>query len=72
MTLEFDVVQRFKAAKAISGSEREFKPGETFLCDTAQQGATITIEFGQSLFVIEHSILDTCCKRKIVGPGPFC
>ena len=71
MTLEFDVVQRFKAAKAISGAERQFEPGDTFLCDTEQRGATIAIEFGKSLFVIQRSILNTCCKRRIVGPGPF-
>jgi hypothetical protein len=67
MTLQFEVVRQFKAAKSISGVEREFQPRESFICDVGQRGTTVAIEFEMSFFVIERSILDTCCRRRFEG-----
>jgi hypothetical protein len=67
MTRQFDVVKQFKAAKSISGAEREFQPGESFVCDMGQRGTTIAIEFEMSFFIIDRSILETCCRRSNEG-----
>jgi len=49
---------------AVSGRERHFQPGETFLYHTGQTGATITIEVDKTLFLVDHSVFETCCTFK--------
>ena len=71
MTRAFSVVRPFKATNAISGREREFKPGETLLSDPGQGDGNVTIEIEKSLFVVERSIFEACCKRKNDGATPF-
>jgi hypothetical protein len=56
---------------AISGRERAFKPGETLLSDSGHSDGTVTIEMDKSLFVVERSIFETCCKRSNEGATPF-
>ena len=71
MTRAFSVVHAFNATNAISGRQREFKPGETLLCDPGQADGTVTIEIQKSLFLVERSIFETCCKWKNDGAAPF-
>jgi len=71
MTLLYSVIQPFKAMTPISGRERQFQPGETFLYDTGQTGAIITIEVDKSLFLVDRSIFETCCTFKGESAPPF-
>ena len=64
MTLLYKVNRPFKAMAAVSGRERHFQPGETFLYDTGQTGATVTIEVDKTLFLVDHSVFETCCTFK--------
>lgn len=64
MTLLYGVIRPFKAMTAISGRERQFQLGETFLYDTGQAGTTVTIEADKSLFLVERSIFETYCTFK--------
>jgi hypothetical protein len=70
MTLQFSVVQAFKAKSAISGRERQFEPGETLLADSGQTGPNATIEVDKSLFLVKRSVFETCCTFKNEG-APF-
>lgn len=60
----YNVIQPFTARAAISGREREFQLGETFLCDPAQAGADIVIEADEFLFLVERSTWAACSKFK--------
>jgi hypothetical protein len=71
MTRAFTVVQPFKAENAISGREREFKPGEKLISDSAKGEMIVTIEFEKSLFVVERSIFQACCKWMNDGASPI-
>jgi hypothetical protein len=70
MTRAYSVVHAFKATNAISGREREFKPGETLLSDRNQTNGNVTIEIDRSFFVVEQPIFEACCKWKNEG-GPL-
>jgi hypothetical protein len=67
MPQKYIVTRPFKATSAISGREREFKPGDWFLCDSGQRGETITIEVDLSLLLIDRKTFETCCKFKNEG-----
>jgi hypothetical protein len=69
MTLAYSVVEAFKARSAISGRERQFKPGETLLSEAKKSGPTVTIEFDHSFFVIDRSVFEACCVFKNEGAG---
>jgi hypothetical protein len=69
-TRQFSVVQAFKATGAISGRERQLKPGDTLLSDTPQTESMVTIEFDKSFFLVERAIFQACCKWENVG-GPL-
>ena len=64
MTLQYSVNRPFKAMTAVSGRERHFQPGETLLFDTGQTGATVTIEAEKTVFLVDHSVFETCCTFK--------
>jgi hypothetical protein len=67
MTLNFDVLHPFKAKEPISGREHRFESGAVVTCETDQTGATITIEAEMSLFLVDRSIFDSCCKFRNAG-----
>jgi hypothetical protein len=69
MVLEYMVTRPFTATSAISGRERQFEPGDSFLCDSGQSGATVTIEVDLSLFLIDRKTFETCCKFMNEGIG---
>jgi hypothetical protein len=70
MKFRFSVVRPFKAVRPISGTERQFEPGEFVVRDTGQHGETIALEFEGSLFTVERSVFDECCRLKLeTGPG---
>lgn len=71
MTGAYSVVHSFKATNMISGSEREFKPGETVSSDTRQIDGKVTIEIDKSFFAVERSIFEASCKWKNEGGAPF-
>jgi hypothetical protein len=70
-TGSFSVVHSFKATNMISGREREFMPGETLLSYPGQPDGTVTIEIEKSLFAVERSIFEACCKWKNDGAAPL-
>ncbi len=53
-----------KRINVISGRERAFKPGETFLSDSGQSDGSVTIEMDKSLFVIERSIFENLLQAE--------
>jgi hypothetical protein len=61
------VTQAFKATNPISGREHEFRPGDTFECYSPQPGNEVTIEFEDSLVLVELSALKSCCRWKNEG-----
>jgi len=71
MTGAYNVVQAFKATNIFSGSEREFKLGETVLSDTRQADGMVTIEIDKSFFVVERSIFEVSCKWRNEGAAFF-
>lgn len=71
MLLQYSVVQQFIAKRPISGAEREFQPGETLFCDTSQKGATVTIEFEKSPFIVDRVVFNDCCEIKNEGSAFF-
>ena len=72
MTHFYLVTCQFEAPNAISGRLRQFKPGEMFGCDAKRNstGATITVEVDAAIFLVDRSILETCCRIENVG-GPL-
>jgi hypothetical protein len=66
----YKVIRPFKAMTGISGRERQFLLGETFVCDPALPGETITIEADEFLFLVDRATFKTCCKWKNEGQ-PF-
>jgi hypothetical protein len=64
MTARFDVIQAFVATEPISGRQRRFEPGEIVSLDSGQSGPTVTIEADLSLFLIDGSTFEACCKFK--------
>jgi len=66
------VTRQFEAPNAISGRMRQFKPGEMFGCDAKRNstGTAITVEVDAAFFLVERSILETCCRIEYVG-GPL-
>jgi hypothetical protein len=69
MVFEYTVTRPFTATSAISGRERQFEPGDSFLCDFGQSGATVAIEVDLSLFLIDRRTFETCCKFNSEGQG---
>ena len=67
MLILYRVVKAFRATTAIFGRERQFQPGETFLCDPALPGETVIVEADEFLFVVGRATFDACCKWKNEG-----
>lgn len=72
MKQAYKVIQSFAATAPISGTERQFSPGEIIVCDTKQSGSTLTLEVGDGAFTIyflvERPIFEACCKWISRGP----
>jgi hypothetical protein len=65
MLQEFKVIRSFTAVAPISGTQRQFMPGDIVGCDTAQSGSTLTLEVGGAFtgfFLVERSVFEACCK----------
>jgi hypothetical protein len=63
-------VRPFTATTAISGRERQFQPGETFVCDAALPGDDAIIETDEFLFLVDRATFRACCIWKNEGvPG---
>lgn len=61
----YKVIRPFAAAAPISGSQREFRPGEIIVCDTKQSGSTLTLEAEgafSAFFLVERSVFEACCE----------
>ena len=71
MTKPYNVVKEFAAIEAISGLKRRFYPGDIVVCNFRQNGDNLVIEVGSSLFLVERSIFETCCKFRNVGSIAF-
>jgi hypothetical protein len=71
MTMEFNVRRAFEATAAISGRQRRFERGSVVTYDTGQSGPTVTIEAALSLFLVDRSTFETCCKPKNQGTAGF-
>jgi hypothetical protein len=60
---EYKVIQSFAATEPISGNQKKFAPGETLVCDKAEEGPTLTLEVGGGLtsyFLVERSVFEAC------------
>jgi hypothetical protein len=64
MMLLYVVTRAFKATNPISGREHEFSAGDTFGCNSGQTSDTVTIEFEDSLLLVDRSTFKSCCKWK--------
>ncbi len=65
MLQEFKVIRPFEATAPISGTKRQFSPGEIVVCDKKQSGSTLTLEVGgafTAFFLVERSVFEACCK----------
>lgn len=65
MKQEYKVVQAFAATAPISGTQRQFSPGEILVCDAKQSGSTLTLEVGgafTAFFLVDRSVFEACCK----------
>ncbi|HXX21105.1 MAG TPA: hypothetical protein VEJ46_17010 [Candidatus Acidoferrum sp.] len=60
----YSVAEPFKAMTAVSGRERQFRLGESFLCDPEQNDAKVVIEFDEFLFLVDRSTFEACCVFK--------
>ena len=69
MSQSYDVVQAFEATAPISGRKRRFEPGDVIEYQLGQGGPTVLIEADASLFLVELSTFQTCCKFKNTGGG---
>jgi hypothetical protein len=67
MTNPYSVVKAFRTTTAISGRERQFKPGDTFLCDAALPGETVIVEADEFLFIVDRATFNAYCKWKNEG-----
>jgi hypothetical protein len=67
----YSVIRAFKATSPISGLERQFKPSDTLICETGQDGATVTFEFDQAFYLVELLTFKSCCVWKNEGTGPW-
>jgi hypothetical protein len=67
----YEVIRPFKAMAGISGRERQFLPGETFICDRALPGETIIIDADEFLFLADRATFKACCKSKNEGQPIF-
>jgi hypothetical protein len=65
MKQEYKVTRPFTALAPISGAPRQFASGEIVVCDTAQNGPTLTLEVGGGFTLyclVERSVFEACCK----------
>ena len=65
MKQEYKVVQAFAATTPISGTQKQFSPGEMVVCDVKQRGSTLTLEVGgafTAFFLVDRSVFEACCK----------
>jgi hypothetical protein len=67
----YDVVRAFEATAPISGRKRRFEPGEVIAYEMGQAGPTVTIEVDASLFLVDRSTFETCCKFKNASTSGF-
>jgi len=67
MTQEFDVIRSFVALAAISGAQRQFRPGDRITCNTAPDGPTITFQVEGTFYLVEQDVFKLCCKRRNSG-----
>jgi hypothetical protein len=67
MTARFDVIQAFEAKEAICDRVRRFNPGDIVTCDSGQHAPTILVEADMTLFLVDRSTFDSCCKWKNEG-----
>jgi len=58
----YRVVHPFAAATAISGRDRDFRPGELLDCDPSQEGGTVILEVDGFLYLAERATFEACCK----------
>jgi hypothetical protein len=61
---EFDVVRPFVAGETISGAQREFKPGDRVLCDSASKDSKVMFEMQSAFFTVERSVFEASCKPR--------
>lgn len=62
MTAQFDVIRQFEAIDPISGHVRRFEAGEMVTRDSGQFGPNFTIEADLTLYVVDRSTFESCCK----------
>jgi hypothetical protein len=66
MMQEYKVMRPFAAAAPISGTQREFRPGEIVVCDKKQSGSVLTIEAANAAysayFTVDRSVFEACCE----------
>lgn len=67
MTQEFDVIRSFVAVTAISGAERQFRPGDRIICSTARGGPQITFQVDGAFFLVEQEEFELCCRARNSG-----
>jgi hypothetical protein len=66
----FDVLKTFVATNAISGRERTFKKGEMISAGPDKSGSNVVIEADSSLFIVERSLFDACCRVNRIDGDP--
>jgi hypothetical protein len=71
VTQDYRVLRAFETTEAISGRKRRFEPGAAIKYDTGQAGPTVTIEADLSLFLVDRSTFETCCKPNYEGGSAF-
>jgi hypothetical protein len=63
----YEAIGPFKTTTAISGRERRFQPGESFVCDPALPGETVIIRADEFFFLVDRATFIACCKWKNEG-----
>jgi hypothetical protein len=65
MIQEYKVIRPFEATAPISGTRRQFSPGEIIVCDKKQGDSTLT--FGaaggmSTFYIVDRSVFEASCK----------
>jgi hypothetical protein len=68
---EYEVVRPFTAVATLSGEQRQFKPGERFVCPSRQDQPSVMIEFESAFYLVERSAFETCCHVRKPTTAPW-
>jgi len=65
----YEATLEFEATNPISGRKRRVSPGEFFVADAGQTGASVLIEIDESLWLVEADALTRCAVVRPPSAG---